>query len=107
MVHKELQTRMLYLTRYAKTTGRPGGRRLYNFLSRSFYRPYMSVDCYAAARNFTNCARNCVYLRQHDKPTKTFPAFTALEFVAIEILGVLVETPRRHKYLLVILVRFS
>lgn len=58
----------------------------------------MSVYFYAIARNCVTCARDKVKLRRHNKPMKLFPSITPLGLVAIDILGELVEIPRKHKY---------
>lgn len=69
--------------------------------------PSMFVDCYGTMRNCVTCARNGVIFRQYNKPIKAFPALAPMEFVAINILGALVTTPRKNRYQRPISDRFS
>lgn len=101
------QSRVLHLSHYPRTTGLPDGRRLYHFLRRLFYWPFMAVDCYAMTGSWTTCAKNYVQLRRHNRATKMFPGLTPLEFAVTNILSELFETLRRHKHLLFILNRLS
>lgn len=100
VVRKAHKTKLLCLSRYAKATGHPGGRRLYRFLRRFLHRLSMSVDCYAKARNCATCAGNCVWLPSRNQRMKNFSALTPLEFAATVVLGEVVETPKRSKCLL-------
>lgn len=67
----------------------------------------MCVDCYATADKIFTCAKNLVKIPCHNKPMKLFLSTSALEFVAIDIHGELVEYSRKHKYLMVISDRSS
>lgn len=67
----------------------------------------MSVSCYQPDSNCVTCTKNRVNFYRHNKPMKTIPTLTSLEFVAINILGELVTTPHQNKYVLVILNHFS
>ena len=107
VVPTSLQPRVLRIAHYSKISGHPGGRRLYQYLRRNFYWPSMAVDCYAVSKNCVQCARNRVRLRQHQKELRLFPASSPLEFVAIDLLGELIKTPRGNRFLLVISDRFS
>ena len=53
------------------------------------------------------CARERVTLRQHSKELKLFPAKAPLESVSIDILGEIVTTKRKNRYLLVICDRYT
>ena len=107
VIPQELRTRVLHISHFAKVSGHLGGRKLYNGLRRFFYWPSMSVDCYATAKNCVPCAKNRILLRKNKNYLKLFPAEAPLEFVAIDILGELLRTPRGNRFLLVILDRFS
>lgn len=101
-----LQTTVLHPDNWAKASGSlSGGRRLNNFLKRSYYCLLMHLYYYSTARSCDTCARNRV-LSFHKKLTKLFPS-TTLEFVAIDFPIELVETARKHNYILVILETFS
>ena len=80
---------------------------MYKTLSRQFFWPALAVDCYAVSRNCAECARERVTLRQHSKELKLFPAKAPLESVSIDILGELVTTKRKNRYLLVICDRYT
>lgn len=67
----------------------------------------MALDCYAGARNCTECARERVRLRKNAKELRLFTPTAPLEFVAIDILGNLIETKRGNRFLLVISDRYS
>lgn len=107
VVPHTLQRRVLRLSHHSKLGGHPGGRKLYPTLRRDFYWPEMSLDCYALLRECVPCARNQVRLRKHAKQLQLFLAQAPLEYVAIDILGEFIATPRRKRYLLVITDRFS
>ena len=107
VIPQELRTRVLHISHFAKVSGHPGGRKLYNGLRQFFYWPSMSVDCYDTAKNCVTCAKNRIFLRKNKNYLKLFPAETTLEFVAIDILGELLRTPRGNRFLLVISDRFS
>ena len=107
MVPASLQSRVLHIVHYEKTSGHPGGQKLYEQLRQDFYWPSMAVDAYATVRNCVTCARNRIKLRKHAKALKLFPALAPLEFVAIDLLGPLIRTPRGNRHLLVISDRFT
>ena len=107
VVPASLRERVLHLSHFSKLAGHPGGRRLYAFLKRNFYWPAMAVDCYAVSKNCVTCARNRVLLRRNSKPMRLFPSSAPLEFLAIDLLGELIRTPRGNRFLLVITDRFS
>ena len=92
---------------YAKTSGHPSGQKLYEQLRQDFYWPSMAVDAYATVRNCVTCASNRIKLRKHAKALKLFPALAPLEFVAIDLLGPVIRTPRGNRHLLVISDRFT
>ena len=107
IIPQELRTRVLHISHFAKVSGHPGGRKLYNGLRRFFYWPSMSFDCYATAKNCVTCAKNRIFLRKNKNYLKLFPVEAPLEFVAIDILGELLRTARGNRFLLVISDRFS
>lgn len=102
VVPEKLRARVLYLAHYPKTSGHPGGTRLFSTLRREFYRPSMALDCYSAVRSCTACAKERIGLRKHKSYLKTFMATAPLEYVAIDILGPLKKTKEGNEYLLVI-----
>ena len=87
--------------------GHPGGRKLYYSLRRDYYWPDMAVDCYATVRECVTCARNRIKLRKNRKMMTLFPAISPLVCVSIDILGDLMRTKRKNRYLLVITHRFT
>ena len=107
IVPPDLRPRILYAGHHAKLAGAPGGRKLYMTLRREYYWPTMAMDCYATVRNCAECAKNRLKLRRNAAPMQLFPATSPLESVSIDILGDLIQTPRGHRYLLVICDRFT
>ena len=107
VVPHSLRSRVLHLSHYPKLSGHPGGRKMYKTLARHFYWPALAVDCYAVARNCSACARERVTLRSNSKKMKLFPAKAPLESVSIDLLGELITTKRKNRYLLVICDRFT
>lgn len=67
----------------------------------------MAMECYVVAHNYLSCAQNCVMLRKHRNWVWLFPAKASLEFVVTNILVEHMEVPRRNKYLVEIMDRFS
>ena len=107
VIPQTLKPRVLYISHHSKLAPHPGGRKMYATLRRFLYCPSMAVDVYAVPRNGVSCAKNRISLRQHRNFLKLFPARAPLEFVAIDILGELIKTPRGNRYMLVISDRFS
>ena len=62
---------------------------------------------YRGSSNCVSCAENRISLRKRRNFLKLFPARAPLEFVALDILGELIKTPRGNCYMLVISDRFS
>ena len=107
MIPQTLRPRVLYISHHAKLAAHPDGRKMYATLQRFLYWPSMAVDVYAVPRNCASCAKNRISLRKHRNFLKLFPARASLEFVAIDILGELIKTPRGSCYMLVISEWFS
>ena len=107
VVLQSLRARVLHIHHYARLSGHPGGRKLYNAIKRYMYWPALAVDCYATVRRCPTCAKNRIKLRQHTTALKLFPATVPLESVALDIYGELVRTSRGNQYLLVISDRFT
>lgn len=107
VVHKALVTMMQNLSNFAKPSVHSVDGRLYHFLRRSFYRPYMCVDCYTKIHNCVICAMNCVNLRLHNKLMKIIPALAPRELAAINLPGAFVTTSRNNKHLYAMSNRFS
>ena len=102
-----LKARVLHINHYSRLAGHPGGKKLYHTIRKDMYWPSLSVDCYAAARRCSTCARNRIKLRRHTSQLKLFPASAPLEAVAIDILGELIKTSQGNQYLLVISDRYT
>ena len=64
----------------------------------------MAADIYKTIRNCTTCVKNRVNLRKRTHLLRIFPAARPL---AIDILGSLTKTKKDHRFLLVMLDRFS
>ena len=107
VVPQSLRARLLHASHYARMAGHPGGRKLYYKLRRHFYWPAMALDAYNTVRQCATCARNRIKLRKHSSTLKLFPAKAPLEFIAIDLLGELIKTPRGNRYLLVMTDRYS
>ena len=106
VVPRSLRARVLHLSHQAEMAGHPGGRKLYYSLWRDFYWPAMAVDCYATVRECVTCAGNRIKLCKNRKTMTLFPEVSPLECVSIDILGELIRTMRKNRYLLFITDRF-
>ena len=104
---KPLRERVLYLAHHTTVAGHPGGTRMYSTLRRTYYWPNLAVDCYNTVRNCVECAKQRIQLRKHTSFLKLFPARRPGEYVSIDILGPLPQTPRKNIYILVITDRYS
>ena len=107
VVPTTLRQKILYLCHYTRTSGHPGGTKMFYTTRRTFYWPSMALECHACVRQCDSCARERVQLRKHSTFLKLFPARRPLEFVAIDILGPLPRSTKGNQYLLVISDRFS
>ena len=107
VIPQTLKPRVLYISHHAKLAAHRGGRKMYATLRRFLYWPSMAVDVYVVPRNCVSCAKNRISLRKLWNFLKLFPARAPLEFVAIDILGELIKTPRGNCNMLVISDRFS
>ena len=67
----------------------------------------MAVDAYGTVKNCHTCAKNRVTPRKNSKHMHLFPAEAPLKFVTIDLLGELITTSQRNRFLLVIKERFS
>lgn len=66
----------------------------------------MEVDCFAVPGHSKTCAKSRVLLGQYKKAMHLFQASARLEFVAVDIFGELIKTPRKNCFLLVLSDRF-
>ena len=107
MIPKALKPRVLYISHHGKLAVHFGGRKMYAKLQSFLYWPSMAVDVYAVPRNCVPRAKNRISMRKHRNVLKLFPARAPHEFVAIDILGELIKTPRVNCYMLGISDRFS
>ena len=107
VIPRSLVPRVLWLSHYPKAAGHPGETKLYRTLRRHFYWTTLSVDAVNTVRNCVSCARNRVKLRRNSKKLQLFPASGPLEYVSIDILGPLLRTSRRNRYILVISDRYT
>eukprot|EP00171_Calliarthron_tuberculosum_P022257 IDg22257t1 len=76
-------------------------------MRRAFCWPTMMIDIQSASANFHECYIERVKLRSHKSKLKIFPARQPLEFVAIDLLGLLHRTKSGHRFILVMTDRFS
>ena len=67
----------------------------------------MAADIRKVSQNCEACAKERIKLRTHSAPLKLFPARKPLEFVAIDILGLIEKTSDGFQYILVMTDRFS
>ena len=107
VIPQSLKQRVLHINHYSRLAGHPGGRKMYQAISKDMYWPALAVDCYATGRRCPTCAKNRIKLRQHVQPLQLFPPSGPLESVAIDVLGELLKTARGNQYLLVISDRFT
>jgi RNase H-like domain found in reverse transcriptase/Integrase zinc binding domain/Integrase core domain len=98
---------ILNLAHYPVTAGHPGGRKMFNTLSRDYYWPGLSFDTYQLVSNCHECTKENGALRKRRKHITLFPASGPLEFVAIDLLGPLPKTSRGFQYILVVADRFT
>ena len=80
---------------------------MYKTIRRWAYWPGMFQDCISVSMSCAECAKNRVKLKRHRTPLQLFPAHAPLEFVAMDILGPLVETKEGNCFLLAVTDRFS
>ena len=107
VIPQTLKSRVLYIRHHAKLGAHPGGKKMYGTMRRFLCWLSMAVDAYAVSRNCVSCAKNMIYVRQDRNFLKLFPAKAPPEFVAIDILGELIRTPRGNYYKLLISDQFS
>lgn len=67
----------------------------------------MAIDAYSVVRNCVACTEERVKLRKVTKELQLFPARAPLEFISMDLLGELITTPRKNRWLLVITDRFT
>ena len=102
-----LRERVLHLAYYPATLGHPRGMRFFYKRRQRCYCPTISVDAYATVRRSSDCAKAPIKFRKRNEKFKTFPSMGTLEFLAIDMLGLLPRTPRGCRYLLEICSRYS
>jgi transposase InsO family protein len=108
IVPASLRERVCTLNHFARTAGHPGATRMAETISRYWYWPSLGKDCVAMVRRCPACAAK--RLKRGPKrsvPLTIFPPDRPLEFVALDILGPLPQTPRGHRFVLCITDRFS
>lgn len=66
----------------------------------------MILDCYVVAQHCSVCAQERLKLRKNVKELKLFASTALLEYVALDLVGELIETKRSNRYLLVISDRY-
>lgn len=67
----------------------------------------MAFHCYAVLHYCTICSKNKDKPRKYSKTVMLFPTRASLEFLATNILGDLILTTRKNRYLLAITDLFS
>ncbi len=107
VVPENLRTKVVILAHHTRLGGHPGITRMYYTLRRIFYWPMLMADVKHCCQSCYACAKERTNLRRHTSPLKLFPAKRPLESVAIEILGPLTQTVRKHRFVLVMTCRYS
>lgn len=105
-VLKELQVQVPHISHHITISGHAGGLWLYTHLKRSLYCPEVAVNGFSFP-DTTRRAQNIFLLRKHNNSMHLLQALAPLEFVASNILGELIKTPRGNRILPVIADRFS
>ncbi len=80
---------------------------MYYTLRRTFYWRMLMPDEKHCCQSCHACVNERINLRRHASPLKLFPARRPIESVAINILGLLTQTVRKHCFLLVMICRYS
>ncbi len=107
VVPENLRSKLLLLAHHARLGGHLGITRMYCALRRTFYWPMLMADVKHCCQLCHACAKELINFRRHASPLKLFPAKRPLESVAIEILGPLTQTVRRHRFLLLMTCCYS
>lgn len=103
---KALRMRILYLAHYPPIAGHPGTRRMYDTLRRNFYWPHMANDVYTTVAQCASCVKNGS--RHRDiRRLQLFLASGPLDFVAMDILGIIPKTKQGLHYNVVLTDRCS
>jgi len=102
-----LRSRVMGLEHYPKTKGRPGVQRLYAAMKRCFSWKSMIVDLYDFVGQCPPCAKNGLQERRHMSPMNLFQSKEPLTKVSIGILGPLLNTVDRNRYVVVMSDRLS
>lgn len=101
-IPKTLQYRVLWLRHYRKFSGHPRGRRLYQSMRRSLYRPSLEMDCYAVGRNWTTCEKNRVSLRKKSEENEIIHSHRTTRVRSDRHTRVVDKSSRGNWFLLVI-----
>lgn len=90
-----------------KVTRHPGFTRIHAFLRRTYFWPQIVSGFNSAARDFLQCAKNRVCLRERASLLKSFPAFEPLESMDIDILGPLSKSRYSFQSMIAMADRFT
>lgn len=104
---QSLVANTLHFNHYAEMTGHLGGQRLYQSLSRNFFSPKMSLNCYLVVQCCVSCASDRVAIWRNSKSIQLLPGTALLEFLAIDIWGQLLTTMKVERSVLVVLYLLS
>ena len=80
---------------------------MYHHVRSTYYWPQMAADIYRTVRTCNACAKNSVKIRNRTHPLRLFPAQRPLEILWIDILGPSTKKKKGHRFLLVIIGRFT
>ena len=103
-----IRPRLCVLGHFSAAAGHPGITKMTATMTRHWYWPSLARDCAAAVRRCPNCAEK--RLKGGPKksvPLTIFPPDRSLEFIAMDVLVPLPQTPRGNRFVLCIGDRFS
>lgn len=80
---------------------------MFYYLCQQFYGPFVSVEAYTEAKDYTSCARKCIKLQKHATDHRLFSATEPLAYVSRDILGPLLKSSWDNAMLLLITGRFT
>ena len=102
-----LRHRVLRMAHYHPLAGHPGQTRLQQRLRRTYYWPQMTADAATTVRECESCAKNRIRLLKQSGAMRLFQALRPLEEIAVDILGPLPKSTEGHRFIFVIVDRFS
>lgn len=86
-----LHAYLLYLSHYPTLARHHREQRMYDTMRRHFFWSHMANDVHRTEEDWSSCAQNVSQVK-HIRKLPLFPAVGPVEFVAIDVLGPLLET---------------